>query len=560
MTARPRSLRCTVVTTFGTLCWRLWRSGRNTMRRFAVEEPGRGCAMAGVVTAVAVLVVALVHGVLLALEHNPSYAFLVETLVDHLLALFFFGLVFLVGLSSTLITWNAIYTTRSAHFQAQLPITDRSLYWGGAVEGGLWSSWAMLVLGIPLLLGLCQRSAEPIAFLGASLLCLLGFLACCMGVGALGAVVLAQVIPVIRRSLRAIAVAVVLAICAVIGALVGDLEPSGNGYDYLDEVFSRIGFIRHPLLPSSWAQRGVSAALRGDWWLCLHQLALLTSTAAMLFLAGEWLAVRRLRRDLDRLTGRDDARRNGRSRRWKLLPLLPADLGLLVAKDIRLFLRDPGQLLQFLLFFGLLGFYIVLLPRIGRAFLDQEWWATTVSLLNLLAVSMALATFTGRFVYPLISQEGRRLWVLVLAPWPPRRVVTAKFVFALLIGVPVASGLVGLSGMMLRLPAATVIYQSLVTVCLGLGLASAALGLGAKLADYEEDNPAKLVAGYGGTVNLLASLIYTGLMLIGAAMPLIVDSHPVLAWTAGIAWTLLLTAVWTGNFLRLAWRHFGVRD
>jgi ABC-2 type transport system permease protein len=139
-------------------------------------------------------------------------------------------------------------------------------------------------------------------------------------------------------------------------------------------------------------------------------------------------------------------------------------------------------------------------------------------------------------------------------------VVTAKLVFALLIGVPVAAGLVALSGLMLRLPLATVIYQALVTVCLGLGLASAALGLGAKLADYAEDNPAKLVAGYGGTVNLLASLIFTGLMLIGAALPLFFTSPPWLGWSLGIAWTLVLTTWWSASFLRLAWRCFGTRS
>ena len=113
------------------------------------------------------------------------------------------------------------------------------------------------------------------------------------------------------------------------------------------------------------------------------------------------------------------------------------------------------------------------------------------------AVAMALATFTGRFVYPLLSLEGRRLWVLALAPWPRTRVVTAKFTFALLVGLPVSVALVVLSGFMLALAPGVVAYQAGIIACMAVGFSAGALGLGARLADYEEDNPAKLVAGYG---------------------------------------------------------------
>jgi ABC-2 type transport system permease protein len=237
------------------------------------------------------------------------------------------------------------------------------------------------------------------------------------------------------------------------------------------------------------------------------------------------------------------------------VPLLAPDLALLAAKDLRLFRRDPAQVLQFTMFFGMLGFYLLMLPRLGRAFMLDEEWRHVVSVLNLTAISMALATFTGRFVFPMLSLEGRRLWVLALAPWPRQRIVTAKLVFALMVGVPVSLALTIISGLMLSLPGRLVAYQALVIAALAIGLASGALGLGARYADYTEDNPAKLVAGYGGTVNLLASVVFCGLLIGGAAVPL--AAHAPWAWWTGIAWTLIVASGWSWLSLRHAWKRFG---
>ncbi len=549
--------------------WRLWRSGCNTVRHLLVEQPLRGLSVALVVVFVWAMLGALFLGLMHFLQ-APQYEGLKPRLIESLLSLFFFTLFFLVIISDTVLVWGALFRSRSASFHAQLPLTDRHLFWGCSVEGGLWSSWAVLVLAVPLVGALVVDRVCPggiwvpftvlelMAMTAGALTAVVAFVTCCMGAGALGSLLLARLIPLLRRGLKGIIALVVAALMLGAVLVLGSLEQRGEPVAFMGEVIGKLRFAENPYLPPWWAQQALSAALAGRWWEWARFAGLLLTTAAVLALVGEWIAGRRLRLDLDALTGRPEARARTRSRAWRLIPFLPPDLGLLAAKDLRLFLREPAQVLQFTMFFSLLGFYLLMLPRVGRAFLFDDWWRPVVSLLNLTAVAMALATFTGRFVYPLLSLEGRRLWVLALAPWPHTRVVTAKFTFALLVGMPVSVGLVILSGVMLSLTSGIIIYQAGIITCMAVGFSAGALGLGARLADYDEDNPAKLVAGYGGTINLMASLVFSALLLGGAVFPLLPGTGALgpWRWVVGVGWTLVVTTVWSTIFLRMAWRWF----
>ena len=53
-----------------------------------------------------------------------------------------------------------------------------------------------------------------------------------------------------------------------------------------------------------------------------------------------------------------------------------------------------------------------------------------ISLLNFCAVALLLCTYTGRFVYPLLSLEGRKFWILGLLPLDREQLLWGKFVFA----------------------------------------------------------------------------------------------------------------------------------
>ena len=154
---------------------------------------------------------------------------------------------------------------------------------------------------------------------------------------------------------------------------------------------------------------------------------------------------------------------------------------LLIRRDIVSFIRDPVQWSQVLIFFGLLAIYFFNLQRFYYQ-ITRDFWRVLVSLLNLGATCLTLATFTSRFVYPQVSLEAQRMWVVGLAPITRRGLLLAKFVAAVAGSVLLAGGLVALSNWMLEMPTAVAVVQLLVAVLVATGLSGLAVGLGANVA------------------------------------------------------------------------------
>jgi len=108
------------------------------------------------------------------------------------------------------------------------------------------------------------------------------------------------------------------------------------------------------------------------------------------------------------------------------LVFLPRDVRMLLVKDFRIFRRDPIQWSQFLIFFGLLGLYFVNIRR----FSYNATYSAMIGFLNLAVVGLILSTFTTRFIFPMVSLEGRRLWILGLLPIRRDAILWSKFLFA----------------------------------------------------------------------------------------------------------------------------------
>ena len=139
--------------------------------------------------------------------------------------------------------------------------------------------------------------------------------------------------------------------------------------------------------------------------------------------------------------------------------------------------------------------------------------------LNLAASALTLSTLTTRFVFPQFSLEGRRLWILGLAPFGLRKVLLQKFWMSCLGSMAITISLMLVSSVMLHLPWSKVAYFAAAIGLMSASLSGLAVGLGALFPNFKEDNPSKIVSGFGGTLCLVVSFTYIAAFVALAALP-----------------------------------------
>src|SRR5207248_592283 len=190
----------------------------------------------------------------------------------------------------------------------------------------------------------------------------------------------------------------------------------------------------------------------------------------------------------------------------------------LIVKDFRTFRRDPAQWAQVLIFSALMTLYFI---NVRRLFVQEISWKEQngISLLNLCATSLLMCTYTGRFIYPMLSLEGRKFWVLGLLPLKRDRLLWGKFAFSATWSLLIAEFLVVFSDVMLGMPPWIVSLHALTVIVLALGLSGLSVGLGAWMPNFRESDPSKIAVGFGGTVNLVVGLFYLLLILVLMSLP-----------------------------------------
>ena len=146
-------------------------------------------------------------------------------------------------------------------------------------------------------------------------------------------------------------------------------------------------------------------------------------------------------------------------------------------------------------------------------------WVNMVSFLNLSVVGLLMSTFTTRFIYPMLSLEGQRFWLLGLLPVRRETILWSKFLFAAGTAILPCSILILLSDLMLDITLLVIISHQLTCVILCAGLAGIAVGMGARLPNIRETSPSRIAAGFGGTLCLVISTLYILVVVLLTALP-----------------------------------------
>jgi ABC-2 type transport system permease protein len=445
-------------------------------------------------------------------------------MVHGVFGMFFAALMVMLVFSSGIILYGSLFYSPETAFLLTIPARTERVFLHKFQESVLLSSWGFVLLGSPVILAYGIVADAPWYYYLMMAPLVFSFVYIPTGIGAIICLLIMYYMPGKRRL-------AVIAVCALLIAagywfsclLLKNPESDLLTPSWFQEMLGRLRFTEQRLLPSWWLSSGLLEAARGTWSDSVLFLTLMFSNALVCRQLSLYTAGRVYRKAYSSLRSKSRKIRKAHTALVDRMVLgatffLPLPMRLLMVKDLRLFRRDPMQWSQFLIFFGLLALYFFNVRRMNYD-LIYIGWVNMISFLNLAVVGLLMSTFTTRFIYPMLSLEGQRFWLLGLLPVRRGTILWSKFLFAAGTSILPCSLLIVLSDLMLNIPLLVMGSHQLTCLLLCFGLAGISVGLGARLPNLREPSPSRIAAGFGGTLCLVISTIYIILVVLLTAMP-----------------------------------------
>ncbi|MBI1839396.1 MAG: hypothetical protein HYR88_00895 [Verrucomicrobia bacterium] len=492
-------------------------------------------------------------------------------LTEPLMYLLFAFLFILLLLSNLVIGFTNLFKNREAAFLLTQPIRFEVLFQWKLLESSILASWAFLLLIAPMMAAFGHAKHAAWHFYPMSIGVIALFIVLPGVAGCFGAVLIARFMD--RRGFQILCLLGLAALC-VAGPLwyhsspVSEDPGAGRMVALMERMLQRTGFAQFPLLPSYWLTSVVIQWAEGALAAAGFFMLVLLSNALFLGVV--------VPRQLGAFFYRAAAESHGRGGvfwQWRraramseqaeptlypvstaerllaAIPGLDGDIRALILKDGRMFWRDTTQWAQTLMLFGLLAVYVFNIRYFSET-LTNPFWIYMVAFLNLGACSLNLATLTTRFVFPQFSLEGKRIWIVGMTPSGLGRVVRIKYWVATSLSLALTMSLILLSCLFLGFDWRQTGFFCVATAVMTFTLNGMAVGLGTLYPNFQEDNPSKIVSGFGGTLCLVLSFLYilVSVVLLGMTV----------SWHASLTPSIQRVLGCVAGFLAVSWILGGI--
>ncbi|MGA1840086.1 MAG: putative ABC transporter permease subunit [bacterium] len=442
-------------------------------------------------------------------------------LVDEVIYLFFAALFIMLTLSSIIVCYITFYTTSEVDFLFSKPIQDTIIFFYRFMQSVIFSSWTFLFMGIPFIIAFALVKHVPFWFYISIPFYFIPFLIMPTALASL--IILALMRFMDFQKLKYVLIFVILSVLILLyWAYKINVQPAFSAKTEMEfimnDLLHHLRFFRHPLFPGYWISKSIISSSINSFSNALFYF-LTFSTTTLFLLQINWFVAKK-----SFYSGWASYKGGKKERLYPvkkspvnlvayLLFFLPRSTVTMIIKDIKLFIRDPGQWSQFLVYFSILGIYIFNLRNIPTEAISP-FWRVNITFLNLMATVLVLASLTVRFLFPLISLEGKKIWVLGLAPITFRRLIFQKF-FMYLTGILLVSeSLMFATNVILKTSQSMTYISCGIAGLASFGLVGLSIGLGSVYPNFKEENSAKIVSGFGGTLNFIIALFYV-IILIG---------------------------------------------
>ena len=450
-------------------------------------------------------------------------------LIDKIMSIGFLAIMIMLVISNIITAVSTFYRSEETSFYFATPVSYIKVFTIRFIDNVMYSTWGVMLLGIPIIMAYgIVRGFAWWQYLVEIIFILIPFtiIPACIGIG------FTLLLYLVSKYVHPRSIFMVLIAISVIGAAMYIKlgQPASLTHSVfadwriLNRFLGSLGATSFPYLPSFWVTETLrNLAGEPNTNFSVYLFALVATMMFLLrflfvfadrFYYKSWQASM----ELQSTSPAKIVKSWNLPRFFQLPSWLPSDFRSVLAKDLKLFIRDPAQWGQFSMLLVLLIIYLVNLKHFPPN-VTERFWRTVISFANFAFTGFILATLSVRFVFPNISLEGRAFWAITSSPMSIKRLFWEKFWVAFFIFALIAEVLAFISNLMLGLTGFMMILSFFSILLMSVSLTCLSVGMGAIFPRFEETNPGRIASSMGGMITTVLSLIYVGLMVIILALP-----------------------------------------
>lgn len=447
------------------------------------------------------------------------FAFLLKTeegigysIATRLTSMLFSTFFIMLLMSSIITSITTFFRTPELEFLFTTPLDARKIFVVKLIENGVYASWATMIVSIPLMFALGNAFAYGGWFILEAILLFILMVFIAVSMGLFIVFFFSEFFR--KHTLSAVIGGAILALL-LIGAVLFFVKspdifnmPKTANLAEVERFVSSLEVEQFKNLPSG-IIIGIIFRREGTPF-PLHQIILLLAyIVPTLFLTAVSMNLYKSKYvSYEKTYSKSSAHKNR-----MIFPTVfkKSRIALIMQKDMLSFLRDPSQWGQSATFVLLLVFYGISIVR-SPIYFKSPFYTYILAFANLGFSTYIMATLSVRFIFPLISLEGRT-FSLIKCSMGVRDYYNAKILFNFLMISVLGQLLIICTNAFLGLDRIVVLVSMAVTFIVSFGITVINTGIGAILADFTETNPSKIASGFGGIISAIASLAYIGLCL-----------------------------------------------
>jgi ABC-2 type transport system permease protein len=436
--------------------------------------------------------------------------------------------------SNVITALSTFFLSEDLELVGALPVSRDSLFLARYLEMILDSSWMIVIFGTPVYVAFGVVYGAGFIYYAAIPVVTIPFILIPAGTGVIVTMALVSAFP--ARRIRDIIFLMAVLAAAILFVLFRFLQPEKLvNPDVQLEVMDFISTLQAPMkswMPNLWAAEIFSQLARGSLaasgrlYLALLWTSGLGATALALLFSRAFYP--------ESFSKSQEATRTLISRTGPVGRAVNAAASLfglatrqMVVKDTLFFMRDTTQWSQVFLLGAIMVIYIFnfrFLP-LSRLPVDQFKIQNLVSYMNIGLAGFVVTALSVRFVFPMVSLEGKAFWIVKSSPLSLRGFLWSKFLISVLPLLIIGEALIVITNFFLKV--SPVVWYVGVATMFGMSFAICGMGvgLGARFPRFNAENPAKVATSFGGVIYMIIAMTVIGFIVLMEATPTYIYFH-----------------------------------